>query len=328
MRVRNVAVALAVVVAGLFLGLAAARAETYPSKPIRLIVPFPAGGPTDTVARIISDHMEDTLGQSILVETVTGAGATIGVGRVAGAPPDGYTLSIGNWSSHVGSPAIYPVSWNPVNDLEPIARLPVSSLMIVGRESLPAKDAKELIAWLKANPDKASAASVGAGSGAHVCGLYFGEKTDTKFQFVFYRGGAPAMQDMLAGTIDIMCAEASQTLAHVTAGKMKAFAVMGRKRYAGLPNVPTMEEMGITGMDISFWHGLWAPKGTPKDIVAKLNGAVVKALSDPVVQKRVAALGMSIPDLAELTPQALHDFHKAELDKWWPIIKSYGIKIQ
>jgi tripartite-type tricarboxylate transporter receptor subunit TctC len=324
MRLRDVAVALAVVLAG----VAAARAETYPSKPINLIVPFPAGGPTDTVARIIGDHMKDTLGQSILVETVTGAGATIGVGRVVGAPPDGYTLIVGNWSSHVGSPAIYPVSWNPVNDLEPIARLPVSSLMIVGRESLPAKDAKELIAWLKANPDKASAASVGAGSGAHVCGLYFGQKTDTKFQFVFYRGGAPAMQDLLAGTIDIMCAEASQTLAHVTAGKMKAFAVMGRKRYAGLPNVPTMEEIGITGMDISFWHGLWAPKGTPKDIVAKLNGAVVKALSDPAVQKRAATLGMSIPDTAELKPQALHDFHKAELAKWWPIIKSYGIKIQ
>src|SRR5262249_15907123 len=156
-------------------------------------------------------------------------------------------------------------------------------------------NAKELIAWLKANPDKASAASVGAGSGAHVCGLYFGEKTDTKFQFVFYRGGAPAMQDMLAGTIGIICAEASPTFAHVTAHKIKALGVMGRQDYAALPDVPTMEEMGITGMDISFWHGMWAPKGTPKDIVAKLNEAVVKALADPVVQKRVAALGMTIP---------------------------------
>jgi tripartite-type tricarboxylate transporter receptor subunit TctC len=310
------------------IGVATGRAENFPSKPITLIVPFPAGGPTDTVARLISEHMRQTLGQSILVETVTGAGATIGVGRVVGAPADGYTLSIGNWSSHVGSPAIYPVSWNPVSDLTPIIRLPVSSLMIVGRESLPANDAKELIAWLKAHPDKASAASVGAGSGAHVCGLYFGQKTETKFQFVFYRGGAPAMQDMLAGTIDIMCAEASQTLAHVTAHKMKAFAVMGRKRYAGLPDVPTMEEMGIKGMDISFWHGLWAPKGTPKDIVDKLNAAVRQALDDPAVQKRTAALGMSIPDKDELTPQALHDFHKAEVDKWWPIIKSYGIKVQ
>jgi len=200
--------------------------------------------------------------------------------------------------------------------------------MIVGKAALPAKDAKELIAWLKANPDKASAASVGAGSGAHVCGLYFGEKTNTKFQFVFYRGGAPAMQDMLAGTIDIMCAEASQTLAHVQAHKIKAFAVMGRKRYAGLPEVPTMEEMGITGMDISFWHGLWAPKGTPKDVVAKLNDAAQKALDDPAVQKRVAALGMTIPDKADLTPQALRNFHKAEIDKWWPIIRGAGIKVE
>jgi tripartite-type tricarboxylate transporter receptor subunit TctC len=307
---------------------AGVQAETYPSKPITLIVPFPAGGPADAVARIFSDHMKSTLGQPILVETVTGAGATIGVGRVVNAAPDGYTVGIGNWTSHVGSPALYPVSWNPVNNLEPIARLPVSSLMIVGKEALPVSNAKDLIAWLKANSDKATAASVGSGSGAHVCGLYFGEKTGTKFQFVFYRGGAPAMQDMLAGTIDIMCAEASQTLAHVQAGKMKAFAVMGRTRYAGLPEVPTMDEMGISGMDISFWHGLWGPKGMPKEAVARLNDAVIKALDDPLVQKRVAALGMTIPAKAELTPQALHDYHKAELDKWWPIIKSYGIKAE
>ena len=324
MRILNVVASVAIALAG----VVGAQAETYPSKPINLIVPFPAGGPTDTVARIMSEHMGKTLGQSILVETVTGAGATIGVGRVVSAAPDGYTLSIGNWSSHVGSPAIYPVSWNPVTDLTPIVRLPVSSLMIVGKESLPPKDAKELIAWLKAKPEPATAASVGAGSGAHVCGLYFAQKTDTKLQFVFYRGGAPAMQDMLAGTIDTMCAEASQTLAYVTSGKMKAFAVMGRTRYAGLPEVPTMEEMGISGMDISFWHGLWAPKGTPKDIVDKLNAAAVKALADPVVQKRVASLGMTIPAKAQQTPQALHDFHKAEIDKWWPIIKSYNIKIQ
>jgi tripartite-type tricarboxylate transporter receptor subunit TctC len=301
---------------------AGAMAETYPSKPITMIVPFPAGGPADAVARIVSDHMKGTLGQPILVETVTGAG------RVVNAAPDGYTIGVGNWTSHVGSPALYPVSWNPVDNLEPIARLPVSSLMIVGKKALPANNAKELIAWLKANSDKSTAASVGSGSGAHVCGLNFGEKTGTKFQFVFYRGGAPAMQDMLAGTIDIMCAEASQTLAHVTAGKMKAFAVMGRKRYAGLPEVPTMEEMGISGMDISFWHGLWGPKGMPKDVVARLNDAVLKAMADPVVQKRVAALGMTIPEKDGLTPQALHDYHKAELDKWWPIIKSYGIKAE
>jgi tripartite-type tricarboxylate transporter receptor subunit TctC len=327
MRMLSFAAALAVTWGCVTGASMSAQAEGYPTKPITLIVPFPAGGPTDTIARIMADHMKNTLGQPVLVETVTGAGATIGVGRIVSAPPDGYTVGIGNWTSHVGSPALYPVNWNPVNDLTAIARLPVSSLMIVGRESLPAGNAKELIAWLKAHSDKATAASVGAGSGAHVCGLYFGEKTGTKFQFVFYRGGAPAMQDLLSGTIDIMCAEASQTLAHVTAHKMKAFAVMGRARYAGLPEVPTMEEMGITGMDISFWHGMWAPKGTPKEIVAKLNDAVVKALSDPAVQKRVAGLGMSIPAKADLSPQALHDFHKAEVDKWWPIIRSYGIKV-
>ncbi len=323
MQVRDLAVLLAVVLAG----VTGVRAETFPSKPITLIVPFPAGGPTDAVARIMSEHMSRTLGQSILVETVTGAGATIGIGRVVSAPPDGYMLSIGNWTSHVGAPAIYPVSWNPVTDLTPIVRLPVSSLMIVGRQSLPANDAKELISWLKAQPEPATAASVGSGSGAHVCGLYFAQKTGTRLQFVFYRGGAPAMQDMLAGTVDTMCAEASQTLAHVTAHKMKAFAVMGRTRYAGLPDVPTMEEMGISGMDISFWHGLWAPKGTPGDIVDKLNAAARAALDDPTVQARVAALGMTIPEKAQLTPQALHDFHKAEVDKWWPIIRSYGIKL-
>jgi len=323
MKARDVAVALAIMLAG----MTGIRAETYPSKPITLIVPFPAGGPTDTIARVLTEHMSRTLGQSFLIEAVSGAGATIGVGRVVGAPPDGYTLSIGNWTSHVGSPAIYPLSWHPLNDLTAIVRLPVSSLMIVGRESLPPNTAKELIAWLKAKPEPATAASVGAGSGAHICGLYFAQQTGTKLQFVFYRGGAPAMQDMLAGTIDTMCAEASQTLAHVTAHKMKAFAVMGRTRYAGLPDVPTMEEIGISGMDISFWHGLWAPNGTPNDIVEKLNLAAVRALGDPVVQARVAALGVTIPAKEQLTPKALHDFHKAEVDKWWPIIKSYGIKL-
>jgi tripartite-type tricarboxylate transporter receptor subunit TctC len=199
--------------------------------------------------------------------------------------------------------------------------------MIVGRESLPAKDVKELIAWLRANPDKATAASVGSGSGAHVCGLYFGEKTATRFQFAFYRGGAPAMQDLLSGSIDIMCAEASQTLAHVNANKMKAFAVMGKTRFTPLKNVPTMEEVGITGMDISFWHGLWAPKGTPSAIVAKLNDAGQKAFADPAVQKRIETLGQTIPEKAELTPPALRAYHDAEVRKWHPIIRSYGIKV-
>jgi tripartite-type tricarboxylate transporter receptor subunit TctC len=273
----------------------------------------------------MGEHMSKTLGQPILIETVTGAGATIGVGRVVGAAPDGYTISIGNWSSHVGSPAIYPVSWNPVNDLAPIARLPVSSLMIVGKETLPANNAKELIAWLKAKPEPATAASVGAGSGAHVCGLYFAQKTDTKLQFVFYRGGAPAMQDMLAGTIDTMCAEASQTLAHVTAHKIKAFAVMGRTRYAGLPDVPTMEEMGIKGMDISFWHGLWAPKGTPAAIVTLVNERLKKVLATPEEQKMFADRGL---DIVASSPEDFTAHVASEYAKWGKVFKERGMKVE
>src|SRR5262245_32784220 len=307
---------------------AGAAADDYPSRPITIVVPFPAGGPTDTLARILGDRMKDTLGQSMIVENVTGAGATIGVGRAVQSAPDGYTLILGNWTSHVGAPALYPVQWNVLTDLEPVARLSVSSLMIVGKTALPANDARELIAWLKENPDTASVASVGAGSAAHVCGLYFQEKTGTRFQFVPYRGGAPAMQDLVSGQIDLMCAEASQTLAHVRSGRMKAFAVMSKTRFPALPDVPTMEEVGVSGMHISFWHGLWAPKETPRNVVAKLNDAVVTAFADAGVRQRIADLGQAIPPREQLTPEALAAFHKAEVDKWWPIIKAANIKVE
>ncbi len=323
MRLLSVAAVFAATLAG----VASAQAQAYPSRPITVIVPFPAGGPTDTVARIMGDKMKDTLGHPLVIENVTGAGSTIGTGRLVQAAPDGYTLEVGNWTSHVGAPALYPVQWNVLSDLEPVAQLSASSLMIVGKSALPANNAKELIAWLKANPDKASAASVGAGSGAHICGLYFQDKTGTRFQFVPYRGGAPAMQDLIAGQIDLMCAEASQTLAHVRAGKMKAFAVMSKARWAPLPDVPTMEEVGVAGMQISFWHGMWAPKNTPKEAIAKVNAAVVAAFADATVQKRIADLGQTIPPRAELSPAALATFHKAEVDKWWPIIKAANIKV-
>jgi tripartite-type tricarboxylate transporter receptor subunit TctC len=318
------------VTAALIAGLqmTGAAAQDYPARPITIIVPFPAGGPTDTLARILGDRMKASLGQTLVIENVTGAGATIGVGRAVQAAPDGYTVIVGNWTSHVGAGALYPVQWHPVRDLEPVAPLSISSLMIVGRTSLPATTAKELITWLKANPDKVSAASVGAGSGAHVCGLYFQEKTGTKFQFVPYRGGAPAMQDLISGQIDIMCAEASQTLAHVRGGKMKAFAVMSKTRFPALPEVPTMEEVGVSGLEISFWHGMWAPKGTPAAVVAKLNDAVVAAFDDPNVRKRISDLGQAIPTRERLTPAALASHHKAEIDKWWPIIKAANIKVE
>jgi tripartite-type tricarboxylate transporter receptor subunit TctC len=324
MRPRVLLAALAIALAG----AAGAQAETYPSRPITLIAPFPAGGPTDTLARILGDKMKDTLGQTIIIENVSGAGGTIGVNRVMHADPDGYTLLIGNWSSNVRSPVLHPVSGNVLTDLEPISRLAVSKMILVGRESLPANNINELIAWLKAHPNKATAASVGSGSAAHVCGLHFEQQTATKYQFVFYRGGAPAMQDLLAGTIDVMCAEASQTLGHVRAGKMKAFAVMSAERWAPLPNVPTMGEIGVAGMQLDFWHGLWAPKGTPKDVVAKIDAAVVKAFDDPAVKKRIADLGQVIPPKDQLTPEGLRQYEKAETAKWWPIIKAAGIKTQ
>ena len=290
LQLRSVVVAL---LAGLTL-LGNASAQTYPSRPITIIVPFPAGGPTDTIARIMGDHMKNTLGQTLIVENVTGAGSTIGTGRAVQAPPDGYTIYVGNWTSAVGAGALYQTSWHILNDLTPIAPLPASSLMIVGKTGLPANNIKELIAWLKANPDKATAASVGAGSGAHICGLYFMDKTGTSFQFAQYRGGAPAMQDLVGNQIDLMCAEASQTLTHVRGGKMKAFAVMSAGRWAPLPDVPTMQEVGLD-MLWSFWHGLWGPKGLPKPVVDALNTAVSKALDDPAVAKRIADLGMTIP---------------------------------
>jgi tripartite-type tricarboxylate transporter receptor subunit TctC len=309
-------------------GPAVASAEPYPAHPITIIVPFPAGGPTDTLARIIGDSMYKTLGQPILIESVSGAGATLGMTRLIHSPPDGYTVIIGNWTAAVGSPLLYPVTWNILTDVEPVARLSVSKMMLVGRKTLPANSINELITWLKANPDKASAGSVGAGSAAHVCGLHFEQQTNTRFQFVFYRGGAPAMQDLLGGAIDIMCAEASQTLEHVRAGTMKAFAVMSKDRWSSLPQVPTMDEIGVSGMRIDFWQAMWAPKGTPHDVIATLNDSVVKAFDDRLVRNRVADLGQTIPSKDELTPEALRAFHLAETRTWWPIIKAAGIKTQ
>jgi tripartite-type tricarboxylate transporter receptor subunit TctC len=307
-------------------GAPVAYAQSYPSHPITIIVPFPAGGPTDTLARILSERMRVSLGQPVIIETVTGAGASIGVARAAQAAPDGYTLSIGNWTSHVGAGAMYPAAHDAVLELQPVSRVSATPLMIIGKNALPPKNAQELIAWLKANPGKASAATVGAGSGAHICLLYFEQKTGTSFQLVPYRGGAPVMQDLVAGQIDFFCAEASQTLSFLRSGAIRAFAVMSQERWPAAPDVPTMDEVGVSGMYISFWNGLWVPKGTPRDIVAKLNGAVVDALADPTVRQRLSELGHVIATREEQTPEALGAFHRTEIEKWWPIIKTANIK--
>jgi tripartite-type tricarboxylate transporter receptor subunit TctC len=272
--------------------------------------------------------MRVSLGQTIVIENVTGAGSTIGVARAAQAAADGYTLALGNWTSFVGSGALYRTSYDLLKDFEPVSLLTFAPMLIVGKNELPATDAKELIAWLKANPDKASAATVGAGSAAHVCGLYFQDKTKTRFQFVPYRGGAPAMQDLVGGQIDLMCAEASQTLTYVRGGKMKAFAVMSHTRWPALPDVPTTDEIGTPGMYISFWHGLWVPKGAPREVIAKLNAAVVDTLADPMVRARLTDLGQIIATREQQTPAALAAYHKAEIEKWWPIIKAADIKVE
>jgi tripartite-type tricarboxylate transporter receptor subunit TctC len=306
--------------------IAGAHGQAFPSRPVTIIVPFPAGGPNDTLARILAERMKTSLGQPVIVENVTGAGASIGVVRAAQAAPDGHTLSIGNWTSHVGGGAMYPAAHDAILDMLPVALVSATPLMIVGKNDLPPKDAKELVAWLKANPGKASAATVGAGSGAHICLLYFQQKTGTSFQLVPYRGGAPVMQDLVAGQIDMFCAEASQTLTFLRGGKMKAYAVMSKARWPSAPDVPTMDEVGVSGMYISFWNGLWVPKGTPKDVVAKLDAAVVETLADPAVRQRLTELGHVIATREEQTPEGLAAFHKAEIDKWWPIIKAANIK--
>jgi tripartite-type tricarboxylate transporter receptor subunit TctC len=305
-----------------------AAAQSYPSRPITMINPFPPGGATDILARTLVDHMKGSLGQSIIVENVPGAGGSVGTGRAARAAPDGYTLSFGNWASHVGSGATYALQYDLHKDLEPVAYIATSPTWMVARKNFPAADMKEMIAWLKANPDKASAATVGTGSGSHLCGLYLQKNTGVSFQFVPYRGGAPASQDLVAGNVDFMCDLAANSLPFVRSGQIKAYAVMAKARWFAAPDVPTIEEMGVPGLYMSFWHGVWASKGTPKEIVAKLNAAVVKALADPGVRQRFTDQGHEIPPGDQQTPEALAAHHKAETDKWWPIIKDANIRLQ
>ncbi|MGZ3288818.1 MAG: Bug family tripartite tricarboxylate transporter substrate binding protein [Xanthobacteraceae bacterium] len=305
-----------------------ATAQTYPSRPVTVIVPFAAGGVTDIVARIVSERMSKALGQSVIIENVSGAGGTIGVTRLFRAAPHGYTLVVGQWTSHVGAGAMYPVPFDYLNDFEPVSMLSIAPLWIIGRSNLPAKDLRELIAWLKANPNKASAATTGLGSGIHMCLVYFQNMTGTKFPLAPYRGAAPLMQDMLAGQIDLSCPEAGQTLPQYRAGSIKAYAVLTEKRWFAAPDVPTIDEAGVPGLHFPFWHAIWAPKGTPKDVIAKLNAAVVETLADPGVRQRFNELGHEIAPHEQQSPAALAAYHKAEIEKWWPIIKAANIKLE
>src|SRR5438552_732320 len=296
-----------------------ARAQTYPSRPITIIVPLPPGGAVDALARILAEHMRGTLGQPIVVEHIGGAGGTIAGARVARAAPDGYTMGIGNWSSYVASGAVYPIQYDLLKDFEPVALLPNVPYWLVARKDLPPKDLRELVVWLKANADKAAAATTGAGSASHICSLYFQASTGTKFQLVPYRGGAPALQDVIGSQVDVMCDLAANSRPQVANGNIKAYAVMSKQRWFAAPDVPTADELGVPGIYVSTWHGFWTPKGTPKEIVGKLNAAAVAAMADDATRRRIADLGMDIPPREQQTPEALGAFHKAEIEKWWPI---------
>ena len=307
-------------------GLRAARAQDFPTRPVTIVVPFPAGGPADTIARIIGERMRTSLGQPIVIENVAGAGGSVGVGRVARAAPDGYTLSIGQLNSHVFAGAAYSLRYDLLKDFDPVALLTTNPQMLVGKKDLPARDMKGLIAWLRANPDRATYATPGLGSPSHVWGVHFQNSTETRFQFVPYRGAAPALQGVLSGQLDLTCLQASDLLPQVRSGNVIAYAILSNSPWVRALDIPTVDSAGVSGLYMPFWHGLWVPARTPRDIIAKLNSAAVEALDDPSLRQRFADIGQEIFPREHRTPEALATLQKAEIEKWWPIIKAANIK--
>ena len=301
-------------------------AQTFPTRPITIVVPFPAGGPVDVVGRLLAERMRESLGQPVLIENVAGASGSIAVGKVARAAGDGYTIVIGNWATFVVNGAIFPLQYDLVTDFEPIGLITTQPYLIVARKTMPADDLKGLIAWLKANPDKASQGTSGVGTPAHVAGVFFMKETGTRFQLVPYRGLAPAMQDLVAGQIDLIFDSPVSSLPQIRAGSVKAYAVMAKKRASAAPDIPTVDEAGLPGVYMSSWYGVWTAKGTPPDIVAKLNTAINAALADQKTRERIADLGQEIAAPELQNPAALGAFQKAEIAKWWPILKEMGIK--
>jgi tripartite-type tricarboxylate transporter receptor subunit TctC len=306
----------------------AATAEPYPSRPVTLIVPYGAGGPTDTLTRALTEAMRASLGQPVLVENVTGASGALGVGRAVRAAPDGYTVSIGNWPTHVVNGAVFALQYDLLKDFEPVARLPSNPYVIVARKGLLAKDLKELIAWLNANPN-ATQGTAGPGGGQHVSGVYFQNVTGTRFRFVPYRAGsADIMRDLVAGHIDLTFDQAITALPHVRNGTIKAYAVTSGTRLDAAPDIPTVDEAGAPGVYISTWHGMWVPKGTPPDVTHRLTRAAMDALADSAVRRRLIDLGQEIPPREQQTAEALAEHHKAEAEKWWPLIKAANIRAE
>ena len=311
------------------LGLAAiesASAQVYPARPITMVVPFPAGGPTDTIGRVVAEGMRSSLGQPVVIDNVGGAAGSIAAGRVARSAPDGYTIGLGSGTTHVANGAVYSLKYDLVTDFEPISLLTTQPMLIIAKKAMPAKDLKELIAWLKANPDKASQGTAGAGSTSHLSGVFFQKETGTRYQFVPYRN--TGMQDLIAGLIDLMIDPAANSVPQVLAGTVKPYAVTAKRRLAAVPDIPTVDEAGVSGLHITSWHGLWVPKATPKSVIARLSAAVVDALADPMVRQRLADIGNETVARDQQNPEALAAWQKAEIEKWWPIIKAAGIKAE
>jgi tripartite-type tricarboxylate transporter receptor subunit TctC len=304
-----------------------AAAQNFPSRPITIIVPFSAGGPSDAMARILGERMKVTLGETVLVENVTGAGGSVGVGRAVRSPPDGYTVSFGHLGTHVANGAIYKLGYDLVTDLEPVALLPSNPMIIVSKKGVPATSLKEFLAWLKAQPSPPTAGTAGAGSGSHIAGLYFENVAGIKLQYVPYRGTGPAMNDLVAGQIDLIVDQTSNSIGQVRAGNIRAYAITDSKRVESASNIPTVDEAGLPGFHMTLWSGLWVPKDTPKDVVAKLNAATIDALNDPAVRKQLENLGLQMPPKDKLTPEALGAWQKAEIAKWWPMIKAANVKV-
>jgi tripartite-type tricarboxylate transporter receptor subunit TctC len=302
----------------------------YPTKPVTMVVPYAAGGPTDSIARVLAERMRVSLGQTVIIENTTGAGGTIAVGRVARSAPDGYTIGIGQNGSHVVTGATYAgrLPYDLLNDFEPLTLITDAPFFLAGKKNFPPDDLKGLIAWMKANPGKATFGNGGNGSISHICGLLFMDITKTTAQVVPYRGNAPAMQDLVAGQIDMMIADPVTGVPQVKGGTIKSYGVTAKTRLSTAPDIPTVDEAGLPGYHVSLWHGLWLPKGVPAPIAAKLNAVVVEALADPVVQAKLGALGQEIFPRDRQNPKALDAHQRSEIDKWWPIIKAAGIKVE
>jgi tripartite-type tricarboxylate transporter receptor subunit TctC len=314
---------IAVALAATLAGASSASAQSYPSRQITMIVPFPPGGSTDVTARLMAERMRPALGQPVIVENVGGAGGSIALGRVARAAPDGYTIDIGQWDTHVGN-IIYPLTYDLQKDFEPIGLMTINPQLLVAKKNLPANTLGELVAWMKANPGDAKYVTQTAA--AQVVGILLQQSTGTKVQFIPYRGAGPALTDLLSGQVDLLVSQAAAVLPQVRGGTIKAIANLGAQRSAAIPEIPTSDEGGVPGLYMPGWFGLFAPKGTPPEIVAKLNAAMVQALADPGLRARLNELGLDVAAREQQTPQGLAAFHRAEVEKWWPIIKAANIK--